>query len=173
MTSTIALTPSRNLRTATERQAVADEIADDPLGVGYASMTTLEQCQSLAFRERIANPDECGKVSKPLDLMTMLALIPQAELSAVIATGLLPHFRESVRDGDLESVTGWITLGVAQEWLSQPTAAALTAEMSETIDDPDWEATVLADNRLTTILGRIVGGISADELDYILSGGRD
>lgn len=102
----------------------------------------------------VANPVKAAPlVAKPITRENIIALIPPAEAWAIYSTAgtLKDDLFAAIDAGNRE----WLTylLGVAQASgkLSAGTLAKLSAELSATVEDPAWAATIPGPARWQTL----------------------
>jgi len=165
--------PAENL-TAAERATIKAEVDADPTSMGYhnpdGSLTLVsEVIRLLLLRPMVPNPNPQQQTLVPLDLNTLLGLLPMAEL-ANVPDMTLAEMKQAVLDQDRAALTRWGTIELAKGRITQPTFDAIAAKLAETEPDPSWPATVPGQRRIDVVVGRAVNGPRHDEISNALAG---
>lgn len=156
-----------------EFAAVKSEIETDPASVGYPSWDNTEDTARaiallLVDRSKVDNPATAPQIPKPMDTDMLLGAVSVESIAKIDATAL-EAVSQRIEAGERAAVARWVAIALAKGWITQVEHDAIQADLQSTVADPNHPAQVLGNSRLTTVLGRTVGGISASEVTAILN----
>lgn len=154
-----------------EIATVKAELENDPQAIGYAQADSAGKARLLVNRLMIDNPNPPAQVPRTLVMLEVFGILSNQANAYLL--GLSVTDQKTIANDfaaqDRAAIKNWGFFKSAAGLFTAEDAAAINAYCDGTVDDPNHSSRVLGPNRLTVLLGREVGGISASEVESILA----
>ena len=159
-----------NVPKESDRQAIRDEVNNDPEAVGYVQDDHKNNTQLITFRPEIDNPESPAQVPIPLKMNDILSLIP-SEDAPKISDGLFQIIRDAVSEQDHAAVKRAASFALARGEISENTFNSVDSHVNQTVDDPNYKQKIRDDSRLQKVTEDDIGGLRVNEMQEIMNNG--